>query len=163
MNRREQVEAATRWARAVLDPAAKGAADDTGGERAQAAWAALELPPAPGAPATFARQVARAWEAERAGAAAPLLAVGWMRAAAVGALLAGIALGSTLSYAGGNAALETTAALDTSSDDDDSWLSTSLSEEYLSALSSPEAILERATDGDAAADGAPEGSQASEP
>ena len=55
-----------------------------------------------------------------------------MRAAAAAALLAGIALGSTLSFSSGG---------ETSADGGDSWQSTSLSEEYLSALSTPDAIL----------------------
>ena len=87
---------------------------------------------APAAPAGFARRAAPAWAAEQAAAAAPILGATWMRAAAAAALLAGIALGSTLSYSSSS---------EPSADGADSWQSTSLSEEYLAALSAPEAIL----------------------
>ena len=133
MNRREREEVAARWARSVLDGVATEAPGDSGPESWPAAWAALELPEAPQVPVGFARRVAGAWATEQAAAAAPILGAVWMRAAALAALLAGIALGSTLSSGSGSG--------DTSGDGADSWQSTSLSEEYLSALASPEAIL----------------------
>ena len=133
MSRRGQDEAAAQWVRSVLARDAAGAPREAGPENWHSAWEALELQPGPGAPTGFARRVARAWQVEQARAAAPILGAGWMRAAAAAALLAGIALGSTLSYASG--------AGDATVAGDDSWSSTSLSEEYLDALSSPEAIL----------------------
>jgi hypothetical protein len=150
MNRRGQQEAEARWARAVLDADAAGERPESGAESWQAAWQGLELPPAAGGaaplvPPDFARRVALAWRAEQARAAAPLLGAGWMRAAALAALLAGIALGSTLSLAGSNPADSGAAA-------EESWQTTSLSEEYLSALASPEAILSSPTGADEAAD-----------
>lgn len=132
MTGREQEDAAALWARCVLDKNATQGPQEAGPASWQAAWAALELPPAPAAPAGFARRAAAAWAAEQAAAAAPILGATWMRAAAAAALLAGIALGSTLSFSSGG---------ETSADGGDSWQSTSLSEEYLSALSTPEAIL----------------------
>lgn len=142
MSRRGKEEAAAQWVRSVLARDAAGAPREAGPENWHSAWEALELPPGPGAPPGFTRQVARAWQVEQAGAAAPILGAGWMRAAALAALLAGIALGGTLSYA--SAAGDTTAA------SDDSWSSTSLSEEYLTALSSPESILAAPASEDAA-------------
>lgn len=94
------------------------------------AWATLELPPAPGAPPAFARRIALAWAAERECAAVPLLAGGWMRAAAAAALFAGVALGTSLAL--GN---------DSTASEDDSWQQTTLSEEYLTALAAPDAAL----------------------
>lgn len=132
MTGREQQEAAARWARSVLDKDATDVPERTGAESWQAAWAALELPPVAAAPVGFARRAAAAWAAEQAAAAAPILGATWMRAAAAAALLAGIALGSTLAYSSGG---------ETSAYGADSWQSTSLSEEYLSALSTPDAIL----------------------
>lgn len=139
MNRREENEAATRWARSVLDADAAGREREAGAARQPAAWpatwpegwAALEMPPSPPAPAGFARRVAGAWAAEQAAAAAPLLGAAWMRAAALAALLAGIALGSTLSSGAGEASVEEV----------DSWQATSLSEEYLQAIAAPESAL----------------------
>lgn len=93
-------------------------------------WASLELPPAPGAPPGFARQVALAWAAERRRAAAPILAAGWMRAAAAAALLAGVALGVTLASGADADAVEV-----------ESWQVTTLSEEYLTALVAPDDAL----------------------
>lgn len=133
MNRRGQEEAATRWAGTVLDPAARSASADAAGERMQATWVALELPPAPTVPAGFARRVARAWSAEQERAAAPILAAAWMRAAAAAALLAGIALGTTLSYR-----TDPMAAVATSTVDEGSWEAALMSEEYLRALAVPE-------------------------
>ncbi|MEO8195533.1 MAG: hypothetical protein ABI689_02300 [Thermoanaerobaculia bacterium] len=133
MNRREREAAAARWARSVLDKVATGAPGDCAPESWPAAWAALELPAAPPVPVGFARRVAGAWATEQVAAAAPILGAAWMRAAALAALLAGIALGSTLSYGSG--------ATDASGESADSWQPTSLSEEYLSALASPETIL----------------------
>ena len=145
MKRREQEESAARWVRSVLARSATAKPEETGPESWQAAWEALDLPAGPPAPAGFARRVARAWQAEQATAAAPILGAGWMRAAALAALLAGIALGSTLSDA--------SAPSDGSTAADDSWSSTSLSEEYLSALSSPEGVLASPVgEDDAAAD-----------
>ena len=116
----------------MLDKDSTDVPERTGPESWQAAWAALELPPVAAAPAGFVHRAAAAWAAEQAAAAAPILGATWMRAAAAAALLAGIALGSTLAYSSGS---------ETSADGGDSWQSTSLSEEYLSALSTPEAIL----------------------
>ncbi len=134
MNRRSEEDAAARWVRSALDG---GAAEAEGPESWRAVWAALELPVAPdatAAPAGFARRVAQAWAAERAEASAPILGPPWMRAAAAAALLAGIALGTTLSNAGDS---------DDSSDSaSESWAAVSLSEEYLQALATAEVVLE---------------------
>lgn len=157
MNRREEEEAAERWVRSVLDRRAVGAGDDADLKDWQAAWAALELPQpaAPLAPPGFARRVARARESELASASAPILGAYWMRAAALAALLAGLALGSTLSLAGGSSGESSAAG-------DESWQTTLLSEEYLSALASPEVILASpADDGESA--GAAPAAQAGEP
>lgn len=156
MNRREQEEAAERWVKSVLDRGATGAGDAAGPERWQATWAALELPPAPPAPPGFALRVGRAREAGWARATAPILGAGWMRAAAFAALLAGIALGSTLSYGSGSVG-------DGSAASDESWQATSLSEEYLSALSSPETILASPSVGDESTGVGGERPEASEP
>lgn len=131
MNRRTDDEVAARWVRSTLDQGSPGTEAPEGW---RSVWAALELPGAPAAPAGFARQVARAWGAERALAAAPILGAAWMRAAAAAALLAGIALGTTLSGVGDSS--------ETASVATDSWASVSLSEEYLRALATPEAALE---------------------
>jgi hypothetical protein len=93
-------------------------------------WASLELPPAPGAPPGFARRVALAWAAERRLTEAPMLAAGWMRAAAVAALLAGVALGVTLASSADSGAVEV-----------ETWQLTTLSEEYLTALLAPDDAL----------------------
>lgn len=145
MKRREQEEAAVRWARSVLDAATGSAGQEArpsrsgAEERWTAAWMALESPPAATAPAGFSRRVARAWAAERERAAAPLLGAAWMRAAAAAALLAGIALGSTLAYRTDTSAAS--AASSTGAGADGSWGTTSLSEDYLSALSTPDTDL----------------------
>ncbi len=102
--------------------------DDEAGWREK--WASLELPPAPGAPPGFARQVALAWAAERRRADAPMLAAGWMRAAAAAALLAGVALGVTLASGADSGAVEV-----------ETWQLTTLSEEYLTALLAPDDAL----------------------
>ena len=149
MNRRGQQEAEARWARSVLEAGAGGARPESGAESWQAGWQGLELPPAPPVPPDFAHRVARAWRAEQARSAAPLLGAGWMRAAALAALLAGIALGGTLSLAGSSGAESAAAG-------DDSWQTTSLSEEYLSALASPETILAAPAEASEAADAARE-------
>lgn len=156
MKRREQEESAARWVRSVLARSATAKPEETGPESWQAAWEALDLPAGPPAPAGFARRVARAWQAEQATAAAPILGAGWMRAAALAALLAGIALGSTLSYSSGSIG-------DSSAGSDDSWQATSLSEEYLSALSSPETILASPSVGDESTGVGVERPKASEP
>lgn len=145
MTRRMNPEAEARWVRTVLrdsagDPGSPARPAPMGGvEMAgdgsmdgswRRAWATLELPPAPGAPPAFARRIALAWAAERECAAVPLLAGGWMRAAAAAALFAGLALGTSLSL--GN---------DSTASEDDSWQQTTLSEEYLTALAAPDAAL----------------------
>ncbi len=142
MKRRVDPDAETRWVRNALrkgageargaspadpvDPAERRVGDESWRE----VWAGLELPPAASAPPGFARRVAVAWEVERARAAAPLLGAGWMRAAAAAALLAGVALGTSLAWSDGSVAYE-----------DDSWLPTTLSEEYLSAIAAPDDAL----------------------
>lgn len=156
MNRREQDESAGRWVKSVLERGAGGAGDAAGPEGWQATWAALELPPSPLVPPGFARRVGRAREAEWARATAPILGARWMRAAALAALLAGIALGSTLSYGSGSVG-------DSSAGSDDSWQATSLSEEYLSALSSPETILASPSLGEGSTGVGVESPQAGEP
>ncbi|MEO7795849.1 MAG: hypothetical protein ABIV06_13855, partial [Thermoanaerobaculia bacterium] len=158
MNRLEQERAAARWVRTVLAPdfesvdaavpapraqrsaitAAVAKVGEPPPENWQAVWVALELPPAPVLQEGFARRTARLFKAERERSDAPLLTAGWMRAAAAAALLAGIALGSSL--APGTDAFETTASVP------DSWTTTSLSEEYLAALSTPETTLESASE-----------------
>jgi len=146
MNRRTDRDAPGDWVRTVLregagaagEPslaAAGAAAFDTSGPAFgdagwREAWAALELPPAAGAPAGFASRIALAWAAERARAESPLLGAGWMRAAAAAALLAGVALGTGLSV-----------GTDSSASAEDSWKPTTLSEEYLSAIATPDAAL----------------------
>lgn len=138
MKRREEDEAGQRWARAILagDETIGGVASrdgEAGGPHGwPSAWTALELPPPPAVPAGFSRCVARAWSTERARAAEPILGAAWMRAAAAAALLAGIALGGTLSYGTG------TTAGEAGRTEEDAWWSASLSEEYLQALSAAE-------------------------
>lgn len=151
MNRRRSGrsdEEQARWARAVLGAGARqpgsecpgsagGACRDTWRET----WDGLELPPAPAVPPGFAHRVARAAEVERERASAPVLGAGWMRAAAAAALLAGIALGSTLALQSsldfGNGSSAANLA-DELLADEDSWTAT-LSEEYLLALATGEA------------------------
>lgn len=149
MNRREQEDAAARWARSVLEAGAAGCSRGADAVHRPAGWrerwAALEMPPPPAA-AGFARRVAGAWAAERASVAAPILGATWMRAAALAALLAGIALGSTLSPGSG---------VEVSADSSETWSSTSLSEDYLTALAAPEATLAAPPAGDAAPASAP--------
>ena len=144
-----------RWARTVLGrgahaPASQlpvsgrpGSADETWRET----WDGLELAAAPAAPAGFARRVARAAAAERELASASILGAAWMRAAAAAALLAGIALGSTLALQSGlGGGFETLSSVEAiagegSGLDDASWAAT-LSEEYLVALAADETAPE---------------------
>jgi len=144
-----------RWARSVLGRGAQAPASQLPGsgrpgpadETWRETWDGLELAAAPAAPAGFARRVARAAEAERELASAPILGAAWMRAAAAAALLAGIALGSTLalqsSLGGGLDELPSVDAIaaEESGLDDESWAAT-LSEEYLVALAADETAPE---------------------
>lgn len=153
MNRRrsrQSDEAQARWARSVLGAEAcqpgserTGPAGDDWPDTWRESWDALDLPPAPAVPAGFARRVARAAEVERERASAPILGGGWMRAAAAAALLAGIALGSTLALQSsldfGNDSIAANPA-DEDLVDEDSWTAT-LSEEYLLALATDEPSL----------------------
>lgn len=138
MKRREEDEAGQRWARGTLaGDETRGGLGPRDGEAGSpdgwpSVWRALELPKAPAVPAGFSRRVARAWTTERARAAEPILGAAWMRAAAAAALLAGVALGGSLSYGTGTAAGE--AGLT----EEDAWWTASLSEEYLQALSASE-------------------------
>ena len=158
MNRRQSGQSddeAARWARSVLGRGAQAPASQlSDSERPGPAdeawrrtWEALELPAAPAAPAGFARRVARAAEAERERASAPILGAAWMRAAAAAALLAGIALGSTLALQSGlGGGFDTLSSVDAipgegSGLDDASWAAT-LSEEYLVALAADETAPE---------------------
>lgn len=138
MKRRKEDDAEQRWARATLagGETRSGVAPRDGAAGGPdgwpSAWTALELPPAPAVPAGFSRRVARAWTVERARATEPILGAAWMRAAAAAALLAGVALGGTLSYGTGTAASEAGVT------EEDAWWTVSLSEEYLQALSAAE-------------------------
>jgi hypothetical protein len=163
MNRRRSGQSddeGARWARTVLGrgahaPASQlpvsgrpGPADETWRET----WDGLELPAAPAAPAGFARRVARAAAAERELASASILGAAWMRAAAAAALLAGIALGSTLALSSGlGGGLDELPSVDAiaaeeSGLDDESWAAT-LSEEYLVALAADEATSQTSAAG----------------
>jgi hypothetical protein len=156
--RRSKVEEA-RWVRTVLGAGAPTAGEDRPGadeDAWRATWAGLELPPASAVPPGFARRVALAWAAERDLAAAPILGAIWMRAAAAAALLAGIALGSTLALQNGvdNARESFAASLpDEIAADEEAWTAT-LSEEYLLALSTDEANLPTPAAGGAGSSGA---------
>ncbi|MDQ1347993.1 MAG: hypothetical protein QG573_1367 [Acidobacteriota bacterium] len=146
MKRRRSQDEEARWVRSVLGAGAPAAGPDRPGADAEAwrtTWDGLELPPAPAVPAGFAHRVALAWAAEREPAAAPILGAIWMRAAAAAALLAGVALGSTLALQ--NSADDARESLAASLADDiaageETWTAT-LSEEYLLALSTDEADL----------------------
>ncbi len=146
MKRRRSKDEEARWVRTVLGAGVPAAGPDRPGADAEAwrtTWDGLELPPAPAVPPGFARRVALAWAAEREPAAAPILGAIWMRAAAAAALLAGVALGSTLALQ--NSADDARESLAASLADDiaageETWTAT-LSEEYLLALSTDEADL----------------------
>ena len=143
MKRRRSKDEEARWVRTVLGAGAPAAGPERPGADEEAwrtTWDGLELPPAPAVPPGFARRVALAWAAEREPAAAPILGAIWMRAAAAAALLAGIALGSTLAVQNGvDDARESLASLaDEIAADEEDWTAT-LSEEYLLALSTDEA------------------------
>ncbi len=146
MKRRRSTDEEARWVRTVLGAGAPAAGLERPGadeDAWRAAWAGLDLPPAPAVPPGFARRVALAWAAEHEPAAAPILGAIWMRAAAAAALLAGIALGSTLALQDGvDDAREALAAslADEIAADEETWTAT-LSEEYLLALSADEADL----------------------
>ena len=158
MKRRRSKDEEARWVRTVLGAGAPAAGPERPGADEEAwrtTWDGLELPPAPAVPPGFARRVALAWAAEREPAAAPILGAIWMRAAAAAALLAGIALGSTLALQNGvDDARESLASLaDEIAADEEDWTAT-LSEEYLLALSTDEANLAPPAAGDFGSSGA---------
>ena len=131
----ERSERPEDWARAVLAAERSEAAPETEESRWTRAWEALELPPTAPVPPEFSAHLAVRLRAERAAGAAPLFAASWMRVASAAALLAGIAVGSFVAFATSGSDAASAAALD------DGWEVTSLSEEYLSALASPEAAF----------------------
>ncbi|MEO8275074.1 MAG: hypothetical protein ABI639_02585 [Thermoanaerobaculia bacterium] len=141
MSRRAMQEAEAQWAKAQLAVGAgraPGAVDDPLLRRTTEAavgdlrrtWIDLELPPV-AIPPDFARRISRAWNLERSRGSGAMLSLGWMRAAAAAALFAGVALGTALAVNDESSRI--------AASDDDAWQSSSLSEEYLSALALPEA------------------------
>ncbi len=95
--------------------------------RLAATWDGLELPPPSVVPPGFAAAVLSRLHLPPA--PPPLFAGAWMRAAALAALLAGVALGGLLA---GRAS--------TSSEEALAWEQTSLAEEYLAAEGADEAL-----------------------
>jgi hypothetical protein len=162
MDRRVNRDAEAVWVRALLAQVAAGLPEpgiaapavaagdrDPGAAIWREAWDGLDLPPAPGAAPGFAGRIAQARAAGRERAEAPLMGGGWMRLAAAAALLAGVALGTSLSFSDESSTAES-----------QSWIPTTLSEEYLVAIATPDTVLATtdapAVDADATASGGEE-------